>query len=340
MKDMESKMKDQFLDLWTRNFIFCDVGARWGLEEPWKSYRDCINVVSFEPDREEYEELSNNKFDRDSVFCYALYNEQKKLNLNLTKSRGCSSIFQPNYSFLQQFPDVDRFTVEAIEMVESTTLDILFGKKVLSNLDFIKLDTQGAELDILMGGVKLLNETVLAVQVEVYFKQVYTEQVLFSDVDIFIREKLDLELIDIRKSFWKYKEGQRIGPSKGQLMVGDALYFRDPYQLLIWCEQFNKEEARNKIFMACFIAVLYGYPDYSLCVLAQPQISQWIKTERIERLKKIIIAYARCIHYYGKGCGKIWKLFYLMSKIFESNYEGWHSLERHLGSRKKFGVFW
>ena len=33
-------------------------------------------------------------------------NLEKKLNLNLTKSRGCSSIFQPNYSFLKKFPDV------------------------------------------------------------------------------------------------------------------------------------------------------------------------------------------------------------------------------------------
>ena len=61
--------------------------------------------------------------------------------------------------------------VEEKKIVDTTTLDILFEKKVLEEMDFIKLDTQGAELDILMGGEKLLDEKILGVQVEVEFKR-------------------------------------------------------------------------------------------------------------------------------------------------------------------------
>ena len=93
-------MMDCFSEYCSRNLVFCDVGARWGLEEPFKAYRDCVDVISFEPDQEEYEELSNKKMNRDLVLPYALYKEVKQINLNLTKSRGCSSIYEPNHAFL------------------------------------------------------------------------------------------------------------------------------------------------------------------------------------------------------------------------------------------------
>jgi FkbM family methyltransferase len=137
----------------SRNFIYCDVSARWGLEEPWKSYRDFIDVISFEPDKKEFDELLNNKMNSDLVLPFALYKEEKQVNLNLTKLRGCSSIYEPNHSFLSKFPDIERFKVEEKIEVKATTLDNLYIKKELQKLDFIKLDTQGAELDILRGGV-------------------------------------------------------------------------------------------------------------------------------------------------------------------------------------------
>ena len=145
-------MKNQFIKLLTRNFIFCDVGARWGLEEPWKSYRNHLDVVSFEPDQEEYENLEKKKMDGDIVLPYALSSGEKKLNLHLTKNRACSSIIQPNHSYLKRFPDVERFSVEEKQIVESTTLDTLYEKNIVENIDFIKLDIQGFELDVLKGG--------------------------------------------------------------------------------------------------------------------------------------------------------------------------------------------
>ena len=120
---MNFRSRNHFSDFFNRNFIFCDVGARWGLEEPWKSQRNLINVVSFEPDKEEYENLNIRKKQQDIVLPYALCNEEKKLSFNLTKSRGCSSMYQPNLSYLERFPDVERFIVEEKAIVDSTTLD-------------------------------------------------------------------------------------------------------------------------------------------------------------------------------------------------------------------------
>jgi FkbM family methyltransferase len=331
---------DYFSEYWSRNFIFCDIGARWGLEEPWKSYRDCVDIISFEPDKEEYEELSKKKKNRDFVFPYALYKEEKQINLNLTKSRGCSSIYEPKQSFLGNFPDVKRFNVEKIVEVKASTLDNLYMKKELQNLDFIKLDTQGAELDILSGGVGVINENILGLQVEVEFKEMYNKQPLFSEVDLYIRNNFGLELFDIRKAFWKYKEGRGIGPSKGQLIFGDALYFRNPFDLPNWCSQFGDEEACNKIIMACFMGVLYGYPDYSLCLLERSEISSYLDAGTINKLKQAIIRNVKCKKYHFKGSGKLSAIMHLISECFKPDHEGWATGERHLGTRKKFGIFY
>ena len=223
--------------------------------------------------------------------------------------------------------------------IESTNLDSLYKKNIVENLDFIKIDTQGAELEILKGGLNLLNERILGIQVETEFKPIYRSQPLFADVDSFIRNQLGLELVDIRKAYWKYNEGKNIGPVKGQLIFGDALYFRDPYQLPRWCEQFSELEARNKLVMACFMGMIYGYPDYSLCLLAQPKVGQWMSADVIRDLKSLVMKDARSLRYSGKGRTKIWMVLRLLEKFFEPDYEGWAAGEPHLGSVKKFGIF-
>ena len=119
----------RFKDVMSRNFIFCDIGARFGLEERWKSYRNLIDVISFEPDQEEFTVLNNNKHKQDIVLNYALSDEKKELTLNLTKSKGCSSLYEPNQLFVNRFPDENRFTVEKREAVNLITLDYLYKLK-------------------------------------------------------------------------------------------------------------------------------------------------------------------------------------------------------------------
>ena len=84
-----------------------------------------------------------------------------KETINLTKSRGCSSLYKPNLKYLKNYPDVERFFVEDTVTVETTSLDTLYNDKVFSNIDFIKIDTQGSELDILKGGEKFLSKNLL-----------------------------------------------------------------------------------------------------------------------------------------------------------------------------------
>lgn len=332
-----------FKEVLKRNFIFCDIGARWGLEEPWESYRRIIDVICFEPDKEEFSRLSEEKLKNDIVLPFALSDKKKSSLLNLTKNKGCSSLYEPNESFLNQFPNVKRFKVQEKQVVELTTLDKLYKEKIIE-LDFLKIDVQGAELDILRGGFDVINEKAIGIQLEVEFKELYKSQPLFSEVDSYIREKHKLILFDIRKVFWKYNEGLNIGSSKGQLIWGDVLYFRDPYDFPNWLEKFSSEEATNKTIMACLMSQIYGYHDYALCVLNQKKLKKIIGKEINDILIKLVKKNAQNIKIYFKGSGRISEFFKLLSKVFEQNQPepkrpGWAYSERHLGSKKKLNIF-
>ncbi|ACF14588.1 conserved hypothetical protein [Chloroherpeton thalassium ATCC 35110] len=90
-------------------------------------------------------------------------------------------------------------------------------------MDFIKLDTQGTELDILKGGVKTLGN-VLGIEVEVSFSEIYKYQSLFSDVSDFLREQ-GFEFFEFFNQYrWRRMEFKS---KKGQLVFADALFLRN-----------------------------------------------------------------------------------------------------------------
>ena len=323
----------------SRNLVYCDVGARDGIGKPWSYFRDVIDVVSFEPDKQEFDSLVKVKRKNDRVYSYALSKEPGSALLNLTKSRGCSSVYKPNYKFLENFPESERFAIEDVASIRTNSLDALYGSQELKNIDFIKIDVQGSELDILEGGRKILSEKIIGIEVEVEFQPVYEGQPVFFDIDFFIRNSLRLELHDLRNAYWKYSEGINIGPKKGKLIFGDALYLRPPHEIPGWCVQFSKEDAADKIMATCLISMVYGYLDYSLSLLNQPAIADFLSQGAIYSWKKLITDYGRSLKYSGMGSGKLYDFFNLLCSLCQPTYRGWSTGGHYLGTRKKMGVF-
>jgi hypothetical protein len=58
----------------------------------------------------------------------------------------------------------------------------------IERVDFLKMDVQGAELDVLRGATRLLGSA-LVVQTEVEFLPMYKDQPLFADVDAELRAR-------------------------------------------------------------------------------------------------------------------------------------------------------
>lgn len=73
----------------------------------------------------------------------------------LNKRPGSSSMFEPNRKSLEIYgfkeKDFHLFDITKTEMVECDTLSSSLNSINLTNLDYLKIDTQGAELEILKG---------------------------------------------------------------------------------------------------------------------------------------------------------------------------------------------
>ncbi len=326
-----------------RRLTLLDIGARGGVQWPWSELTpDSLTTVMVEPDAVEAERLRQKCVGTNEgvVLSAALWQEGTLLNLNLNRSPGTSSVFKPNMQLLGQFPESDRF--ESIETIpiKTKTIDQLAQSGEMPEIDFAKIDVQGAELPILKGGVNHLSANLIGLEIEVEFAQLYDGQPLFADVDVYVRENLGLELWDLRGTYWKYQSGmQAPGPTKGRLVFGDALYFRSLSCIENWVESMPAQKAVEKIFMLALSALAYGFVDYAVAVVDAPNLAGYIDKSMREELQQLMRARGSGLRPFRNGNGRLYLALDALARVFKPTHKGWASSGDGLGSRR-VGPFW
>ena len=71
--------------------------------------------------------------------------------------------------------------------IETIDLDTFVSENKIGNVDFLKIDVQGAELDIFKGASKTLKNSLFIIS-EVEFLKIYENQPLFGDVSNFLSD--------------------------------------------------------------------------------------------------------------------------------------------------------
>lgn len=216
-----------------RTFHLLDLGAQGGLQPRWSALARYLDVSAVDPNG-----LSNNitycdesvgtlysdkhfEFDNCKSFhpiTDILGETEKQVNFFSTADTRLSSLFLPNRKFLSLFPATDRFNIESIEAVSTRSIDSL----LLSNVDFIKVDLQGAEQLVLSGGRETLKGC-LGLEVEVEFVELYERQPLFGDVSEFLRRQGFLFHDFTNLCRWNRKSLT----GDGHCVFGDALFIKD-----------------------------------------------------------------------------------------------------------------
>lgn len=325
-----------------RRLSLLDVGARGGAQWPWvRVSPELLTVMLVEPDPAEAIKLKQ-QFNQNEVVVLpvALWRDDSALSLNLNRSPGTSSVYAPNKQFLNQFPELERFDVLESISIATRTIDGLVLSGQMPAVDFAKIDVQGAELAILDGGVKHLSANLVGLELEVEFAQLYAGQPLFSDVDAFVREKLGLELWDLRGTYWKYKQGMHVpGPTKGRLVFGDALYFRPLSGIEAWLEAMPPEVAKEKIFMLVLSVLAYGYVDYAVAVLSAPTLSGYVDKSTREELQRAVNSCGAGFRPFRYGNGYLYLMLDALARAFKPSHNGWATGGDGLGARRK-GPFW
>ena len=85
-----------------------------------------------------------------------------------------------------------------VDRIDTVALDDLAARGELPRpVDFLKIDTQGSELEILRSGEALVLDGLLGVAVEVEFRELYRDQPRFSEIEQYLRGRgFDLLLLE------------------------------------------------------------------------------------------------------------------------------------------------
>ncbi len=253
----------------------CNVGSRkLGIQDDyasqgWQIFAPNLSIYGFDADADACDEanaeIETRQINWEEIHIpLAIGKAIEERTLYVTKLPMCSSLYSPNEPYLARLALLpDLMNLDFSFEIDTTTLDQFCQQEGVNEIDFLQIDVQGADLDVLEGAIKMLNCGVLAIQVEVEFSHLYTNQPLFADIDTFLR-KYDFTLFDISRMSRRPRERSPIVSTRGgQLLWGDALYFRD----LIFEDMDSHLKSPDRILKLACIADIMSFPDYALEVL-------------------------------------------------------------------------
>jgi FkbM family methyltransferase len=165
-----------------------------------------------------------------TVLTEALASHEGEATLYVTSQPGMSSLLEPDADVARQFYLNDKFRVVETTTVPTLPLDEAAARYGFADACFLKIDTQGSELDILRSGPRLVRESLLGVYVECSFRPFYKSQALFADVDAFLRQS-GLALFSLSRTNLR-RAGYRTSVySKRVTTWAHCLYLREPEAL-------------------------------------------------------------------------------------------------------------
>ena len=228
-----------------------------------KNYR--TRLVGFEPNEEQLEKL-HQLDDSSAEYLPYFLGEGKDHQFNVTRYPGCSSLYQPDPQLIDLFTSIGacaggNFEVMEVGQVSTNRLDDIYQHPAAH---MIKLDVQGAELDILQGAEKTLQKT-LVLESEVEFVPLYREQPLFGDIQCFLREKGFLlhKFIDMSgRCFRPISTSNNPYVPMSQLLYADAIFVRDFTRL-------DRLSDTDLLFMAIIMNDIYRSYDFVSFLLAE-----------------------------------------------------------------------
>ena len=163
-----------------------DIGANpdWD-EAPYKTLLGAglARVIGFEPNQDALDRLNSIKGANETYFPNAIYDGNAH-ELKVCEHPGMTSLLEPNTELLSYFHALSNACkVKERRKIPTVRLDDV---KEIENIDILKIDIQGGELEVFRNGVNRLRDC-LVVHTEVGFLPMYERQPLFSDIEIFLR---------------------------------------------------------------------------------------------------------------------------------------------------------
>jgi len=233
-----------------------DIGAAAINEAP--VYRTLIDagmarLNAIEGDERQISSLRAMYGERATIFSDFVYDGSRAQVHFCAPESGMTSLLEPRLESLRFFNGFEKFgAVSQVADVSTCRVDDLVE---LPNIDFLKMDVQGAELRILQNSTSKL-ASCLAVQTEVSFFPLYHGQPSFGEMDVWMRANgfvphcfLDVKRWSIAPTI--FNDNFRVPGN--QLREADIVYLRDPLRIDALTDESLKKFVA--ISHACFRSV-------------------------------------------------------------------------------------
>ncbi len=270
-----------------QQYVLVDIGARGGVEATWKNFEGIADFIGFEPHLTECANLNKLAQDqgllRHRVYPHAIADKNGVRPYYVTKFAHSCGLYRANEDWMGRFPYTTLDVVRQVE-IETVTLDYFCAKEALGHVDFLKIDVEGAEYDVLEGGLQTLTDRkVLGIKTEFWWDPIAKGQRSFAEIDMLLRANgfrfYDLELHRYARSTLPAgpvrgtveEDGSITAtndpvPDYGQAWTGDALYFRDPVGDLKAGEQSISWD-RDSLLRLCGLLDAFDYGDCAIEIL-------------------------------------------------------------------------
>lgn len=214
-------------------------------------------INAFEVDPDLCARLNKSAADGIAYHPVALGRREEERPFYMTRHPMCASLYSPNERLIERYNNMEVSMLKYAGTIRTVSMDYFVANNNIGPIDFVKIDIQGAELDVFQGGATTLKD-VLAIVTEVEFIPMYENQPLFGEVTEFLGKS--------GFTFHKFFSlmGRALKPVvlnnnpnfATQHMWSDAMYVRDLMKL--------DSLSPDQLLKLAILASMYGSPDISV----------------------------------------------------------------------------
>lgn len=240
-----------------------DIGSSGSLDAKWAPIKELINLVGFDPNKEECERQNKlpSQYRSSTFLPYAVHGKDGVETLYKTRSIYCYSLLRPNKEWLDRFAFRELFDVQGEESIPVRAIHKIEELNGFSP-DVIKIDVQGLELPILSDAGHLL-ESAFYVETETGFTENYVGETTFSQLDGFMQANGFLMFdINVNHRISRNNRFKESPTGMEQILWAEAVWLKD-YIGLDRQGRFDalkfSEQKVKKVLALCALQQCYDY---------------------------------------------------------------------------------
>lgn len=255
-----------------------DIGARGGFDEDMLPIGWASHMLGFEPEPEEalrLNETGDPRWKKTTILPFAVGGVGGASVLYVPESKEGASLLRHNAVMSERFGHENLHVTRAEIPVETITLDQLRDQSKLPRVDYLKIDIEGAELDVLKSARTVLRDCV-ALKVECSFLEQRIGQPLIWEVAVFLL-KQGFEILDLHDVHrWRrrnlpshpYRVKFEMPYSRGQVAQCDLVALRTPTSVT----------SADQALRLVILSAAFGYFDYAITTIRdRPDLQQVVK---------------------------------------------------------------